>query len=146
MERELKFLGDELEHPARPFVVILGGAKVSEKINVIDRLLEKADTILIGGAMTYTFRLGLGRKVGKSLVEPDRVEVAKAVLEKARARNIPFLLPVDNIVATSVATGNLNQKGKRAMEWRHPRVNDGPDIPDEEGGMDIGPKPSRNYG
>src|SRR3989442_1100677 len=74
MERELKFLGEELENPARPFVVILGGAKVSDKIQVIDRLLEKADTILIGGAMAYTFRLAQGYKVGKSLVEPDKVE------------------------------------------------------------------------
>ena len=73
MERELKFLGEELENPARPFVVILGGAKVSDKIQVIDRLLERADTLLIGGAMAYTFRLALGRKVGKSLVEPERV-------------------------------------------------------------------------
>src|SRR5206468_5554623 len=80
MERELKFLGDELEDPVRPFVVILGGAKVSDKIKVIDRLLEKADSILVGGAMAYTFRLALGRKVGKSLVEPDRVAVAKAAL------------------------------------------------------------------
>ena len=71
MERELKFLGDELENPARPFVVILGGAKVSDKIKVIDRLLEKADTILIGGAMAYTFKLAHGVKTGKSLVEPD---------------------------------------------------------------------------
>src|SRR6266699_2135751 len=107
MERELKFLGDELENPARPFVVILGGAKVSDKIKVIDRLLERADTILIGGAMTYTFRLALGRKVGKSLVEPDRVAVAKAALEKAKARNLQFLFPVDNIVATPVATCKL---------------------------------------
>ncbi len=67
MERELKFLGDELENPARPFVVILGGAKVSDKIKVIDRLLEKADTILIGGAMAYTFKLAHGVKTGKSL-------------------------------------------------------------------------------
>src|SRR5256886_8559605 len=78
VERDLKFLGDELENPARPFVVILGGAKVSDKIKVIDRLLERADMILIGGAMTYTFRLALGRKVGKSLVEPDRVGVGRA--------------------------------------------------------------------
>src|SRR5207342_3612936 len=69
MERELKFLGDELDKPARPFVVILGGAKVSDKIKVIDRLLEKADTILIGGAMAYTFRLAHGKKTGKSLIE-----------------------------------------------------------------------------
>src|SRR5206468_2179310 len=75
MERELKFLGDELENPARPFVVILGGAKVSDKIKVIDRLLDKADTILIGGAMAYTFKLTLGQKTGKSLVERDRVDL-----------------------------------------------------------------------
>src|SRR5713226_5185613 len=78
MERELKFLGDELENPPRPFVVILGGAKVSDKIEVIDRLLERADTILIGGAMTYTFKLASGLKVGKSLVEPDKTDLANA--------------------------------------------------------------------
>src|SRR5213592_3083542 len=140
MERELKFLGDELENPARPFVVILGGAKVSEKINVIDRLLEKADTILIGGAMTYTFRLALGRKVGKSLIEPDRVGVARAALDKAHARGVQFLLAVDNIVATPVDTGRLNKKGRPVFEWQNPRVNDAQDIPDTEEGMDIGPK------
>ncbi len=145
MERELKFLGDELENPARPFVVILGGAKVSEKINVIDRLLEKADTILIGGAMTYTFRLALGRKVGKSLVEPDRVEVARAALDKAKGRKVQFLLAVDNIVATPVDTGKLNQKGKPVVAWQDPRVNDSLDIPDAEEGMDIGPKTIRTF-
>jgi phosphoglycerate kinase len=145
MERELKFLGDELENPARPFVVILGGAKVSDKIKVIDRLLEKADTILIGGAMTYTFRLALGKKVGKSLVEPDRVAVAKAAFEKAKARSVPFLLPVDNVVATPVSTGKLNKKGKPVVEWQNPRVNDGLDIPDAEEGMDIGPKTVRMF-
>src|SRR5436190_10423386 len=124
MERELKFLGDELENPARPFAVILGGAKVSDKIKVIDRLLEKADSILIGGAMTYTFRLALGRKVGKSLVEPDRVDVARAALEKAKTRKVQFLLPVDNIVATPVVTDKLNKKGKPIVEVQSPRVND----------------------
>src|SRR5579859_2729540 len=98
MERELKFLGDELENPARPFVVILGGAKVSDKIKVIDRLLEKADTILIGGAMAYTFRLAQGYKTGKSLVEPDATNVAKAALDKAKASGVQFLLPTDNTV------------------------------------------------
>src|SRR5690242_10211420 len=90
MERELKFLGDELEKPARPFVVILGGAKVSDKIQVIDRLLEKADAILIGGAMAYTFRLAAGYKTGKSLVEADKTDVAKSALSKAKARNVKF--------------------------------------------------------
>src|SRR3989441_10324504 len=145
MERELKFLGDELGNPARPFVVILGGAKVSDKIKVIDRLLEKADTILIGGAMTYTFRLALGKKVGKSLVEPDRVEVARAALEKAKARSVPFLLPMDNVVAAPVSTEKLNKKGKPVVEWQNPRVNDGLDIPDAEEGMDIGPKTIRMF-
>src|SRR5439155_27119240 len=145
MERELKFLGDELENPARPFVVILGGAKVSDKIKVIDRLLEKADTLLIGGAMTYTFRLALGRKVGKSLVELDRVEVAKAALEKARKCDVQFLLPVDNIVATPVDTGKLSKKGKPLFECRNPRVNDSLDIPEAAEGLDIGPKTLRAY-
>src|SRR5213075_179086 len=86
MERELKFLGEELEKPARPFVVILGGAKVSDKIQVIDRLLEKADALLIGGAMAYTFKLALGGKTGKSLVEPDKADIAKAALAKAQQR------------------------------------------------------------
>jgi phosphoglycerate kinase len=145
LERELKFLGDELENPARPFVVILGGAKVSDKIKVIDRLLEKADTIVIGGAMTYTFRLALGRKVGKSLVEPDRVDVAKAAIEKAKCRNAQFLLPVDNIVATPVDTDKLNKKGKPVVEFQNPRVNDSLDIPDTEEGMDIGPRTIKTY-
>src|SRR5215471_11167257 len=83
MERELKFLGEELDKPARPFVVILGGAKVSDKIQVIDRLLEKADTILIGGAMAYTFRMAQGRRTGKSLVEADKTDVAISALAKA---------------------------------------------------------------
>src|ERR1041385_220820 len=96
MERELRFLGDELEKPARPFVVILGGAKVSDKIKVIDRLMEKADTILVGGAMAYTFKLAQGQKIGKSLVEPDKTDVAQAALAKARQRNVQFLLPTDN--------------------------------------------------
>src|SRR5689334_6005749 len=83
MEREVKFLGEELENPARPFVVILGGAKVSDKILVIEKLLEKADSILIGGAMAYTFRLAQGHKTGKSLVEADKTDIAKAALAKA---------------------------------------------------------------
>src|SRR5260370_14417318 len=93
MERELKFLGDELQNPARPFVVILGGAKVSDKIKVIDSLLEKADTILSGGAMAYTFRLRLGFKIGKSLVEPDKTDVAKTALEKDEALGAQCRLP-----------------------------------------------------
>ena len=84
MEKELTYLHDELENPERPFVVILGGAKVSDKIMVIDKLLDKADTILIGGGMAYTFKLALGEKIGKSLCEPDKVDTARAALEKAK--------------------------------------------------------------
>jgi phosphoglycerate kinase len=145
MERELKYLGNELENPARPFVVILGGAKVSDKIKVIDRLLEKADTLLIGGAMAYTFKLALGQKVGKSLCEPDKTDIARAALEKAKARNIQFLLPTDNIVATSVNTGKLNKKGKPIFEFQNPRLESAPDIPANEEGFDIGPDTRRRF-
>lgn len=139
MERELKFLGDELESPAKPFVVILGGAKVSDKIKVIDRLLEKASTILIGGAMAYTFKLALGESVGKSLVEPDRVDVAKSALEKAKAKGVKFLLPIDNVVATPVKTDKLNKKGKPIFDLQNPAVLAGP-FPDTVEGLDIGPE------
>ena len=139
MERELKFLGDELDHPVRPFVVILGGAKVSDKIKVIDRLLEKADAILIGGAMAYTFKLALGLKVGKSLVEADKTEVALSALAKAQKRGVKFLLPVDNTVATPVKTDQLNKKGRPIIDLTNPRTNVEPNIPDTEEGVDIGP-------
>src|SRR6266403_679763 len=123
MERELKFLGEELENPERPFVVILGGAKVSDKIQVIDRLLEKADAILIGGALAYTFRLAQGFKTGKSLVEPDKTDVAKAALAKAKQRNVKFLLPTDDVVAVPVKTDKLDKKGKAVIEYQNVRVN-----------------------
>jgi len=121
MEKELKFLGEELENPARPFVVILGGAKVSDKIRVIDRLLERADALLIGGAMAYTFRLAEGKPVGASLVEPDRVEDAKKAVQKAQSRNVRFLLPVDDVVAQKVDTGQKDKKGRPVYEYRNPR-------------------------
>ncbi len=146
MERELKFLGDELEKPARPFVVILGGAKVSDKIKVIDRLLEKADTILIGGAMAYTFKLAQGFKIGKSLVEPDKTDIALAALEKAKKRGVQFLLPTDNIVATPVVTDKLNKKGKSIIDLNNPRTNSEPNIPDNEEGVDIGPASAATFG
>jgi phosphoglycerate kinase len=145
MERELQYLGRELEHPARPFVVILGGAKVSDKIKVIDRLLEMADTILIGGGMAYTFKLALGCKVGKSMSEPDKQDVARAAMEKAKARHIQFLLPSDNIVGTPVDTGKLNKKGKPVIEIQDPRTNTLPDIPAEAEGFDIGPDTARRF-
>jgi len=138
MERELKFLGEELEKPARPFVVILGGAKVSDKIKVIDRLLEKANTILIGGAMAYTFRLAQGYKTGKSLVEPDKTDTAKAALEKARARKVKFLLPVDDVIAVPVKTDKLDKKGKPIIEYQNARTNTDMNCPDDAAGLDIG--------
>jgi phosphoglycerate kinase len=141
----LKFLGDELENPARPFVVILGGAKVSDKITVIDRLLEKADSILIGGAMAYTFKLAQGNKIGKSLVEADKADIANAALAKAKQRGVQFLLPVDDVIATPTDTGKLNKKGKPVIEMQNPRVHGSPDLPDDAGGVDIGPATIQKY-
>ncbi len=133
MERELKYLGEELENPRKPFVVILGGAKVSDKIKVIDRLLDKADTILIGGAMAYTFALAQGKKVGKSLSEPDKVDTAKAALEKAKAKGVKFLLPIDTFI-----TENFDFKAKTISPGKYLPV--GVDIPDGWEGIDIGPR------
>jgi phosphoglycerate kinase len=145
MERELRFLGEELEKPAKPFVVVLGGAKISDKIQVIERLLDKSDTILIGGAMAYTFKLAQGYKVGKSLVEQDSVNVAKAALAKAKERGLPFLLPTDNVVATPVNTGKLNKKGKPIFDLQNPRVLTEPNFPEDAEGLDIGPDTVRRY-
>jgi phosphoglycerate kinase len=144
MERELKFLGDELENPARPFVVILGGAKVSDKIKVIDRLLEKANTILIGGAMAYTFKLAHGVKTGKSLVEPDHTGTALAAEEKAKKLKVNFQLPTDTITATPVDTGKLNKKGKPVYDLTNIRTVSG-EIPDDAEGFSIGPETAKNY-
>jgi hypothetical protein len=103
-------------------VVILGGAKVSDKIKVIDRLLEKADAILIGGAMAYTFKLAQGAKVGLSLVEKDKTDVALAALAKAKKRGVKFLLPVDNTIATPVKTDKKDKKGRPKMDHPNPRT------------------------
>ena len=138
MERELQFLGDELENPERPFVVILGGAKVSDKIKVIDRLLEKADAILIGGAMAYTFKLANGLSVGKSLVEPDMINIAQSALNKAAEKKVNFLLPTDNVVAEPSEVD-----GKFA--FGNHRVNNNENIPDELEGVDIGPKSAESF-
>jgi len=144
MERELKFLGEELENPARPFVVILGGAKVSDKIKVIDRLLEKADTILIGGAMAYTFKLAHGEKIGKSLVEPDHQQTALDAEAKAKRLKVDFQLPVDVVVATPVDTGQLNKKGKPVFDFTNIRTVSG-DIPDDAEGFGVGEKTAARY-
>jgi phosphoglycerate kinase len=139
MERELKFLGEELANPKRPFVVVLGGAKVSDKILVIDRLLETADTILIGGAMAYTFRLAQGFTTGKSLVERDKTAVAQTALAKARARGVQFLVPSDDVVAVPVATAKLDKKGRPVMDYENVRVNRDQNCPPDAAGLDIGP-------
>ncbi len=134
MDRELQFLGDELEAPDSPFVVILGGAKVSDKIKVIDRLLEKADTILIGGAMAYTFKLARGFAVGDSLVEPDKTCIAQAALDKAAERGVEFLLPTDNLISRM-----------KDGAWADPEVNSTEDIPDGTEGVDIGPESAARF-
>src|SRR5271169_4878625 len=144
MERELKFLGDELENPERPFVVILGGAKVSDKIKVIDRLLEKADTILIGGAMAYTFKLAHGVKTGKSVIEADHKGTALAAEEKAKKLKVNFQLPTDTIIATPVDTGKLNKKGRPVFDLINVRTVSG-DLPDDAEGFSIGPETAANY-
>ncbi len=144
MERELAFLGDELEKPARPFVVILGGAKVSDKIRVIDRLLEKADTILIGGAMAYTFKLAMGEKTGKSLVEPDAQTVAVRALAKAAERGVRFHLPCDTLVADPVDTGKVNKKGRPVFDFVNLRTVTG-DIPGDSEGFDVGPATAQRF-
>jgi phosphoglycerate kinase len=145
MERELRYLGDELEAPERPFVVILGGAKVSDKINVIDRLLEKADALLIGGAMAYTFRLAQGFKTGKSLVESDKTDVAKAALAKAKERQVKFLLPTDDVVATPVQTDKVDKKGRPVIAYENPRTNSDENSPEDSAGLDIGPETIKLY-
>ena len=103
MEKELEYLGKATTDPARPFVAIIGGAKVSDKIEVINALLDKVDTLLIGGAMAYTFLNAQGQATGKSLVEADKIDIAKAALDKAKERGIKFLLPSDHVLADRFA-------------------------------------------
>ncbi|HUZ95817.1 MAG TPA: phosphoglycerate kinase [Edaphobacter sp.] len=103
MERELTYLGKALDQPDKPFVAIIGGAKVSDKIQVIDNLLDLADAIIIGGGMAYTFLNAQGQTTGKSLVETDKIDVAKAALDKAKAKGVRFLLPIDHVLADKFA-------------------------------------------
>ena len=124
MEKEIKFLGDAVDNPERPFVAILGGAKVSDKIGVIDNLLDKADKIIIGGGMTYTFYAAKGIKVGNSLVEKDKIDVAKQILDKAGDK---LVLPIDNVVADKFN----NDADTKVVEG---------DIDDGWMALDIGPK------
>jgi phosphoglycerate kinase len=129
MEKELTYLGKALEDPAKPFVAILGGAKVSDKIEVIDNLLGKVDALLIGGGMAYTFLKAKGQEVGKSLLEADKIDIAKEALAKAKARGVRFLLPVDHILADRFAA----DAATKVFEG------DGP-FPAEWMALDIGPK------
>jgi len=99
IQKELKFLGEAVENPVRPFTAILGGAKVSDKINVINNLLEKVDTLIIGGGMAYTFLKANGHQVGNSLVEEDKVEYALNMMKKAEEKGIKLLIPLDHVVA-----------------------------------------------
>ena len=105
MEKELEYLGRVLQDPERPFIAILGGAKVSDKIGVIQNLLSKVDVLIIGGGMAYTFLKAQGKSIGKSLVEEDKVDLAKELLQQAKARKIKFLLPTDHVVADRVEAG-----------------------------------------
>ena len=138
MDKELRYLGTELSNPKRPFLVILGGAKVGDKIGVLRALLQKANTILIGGGMSYTFRLAQGRKIGKSLCEPDKVDLAKEILAEAEKRGVKLLLPEDTFMvekldfaARQVSPGKFTQPGE--------------DIPDGWEGVDIGPQARQTY-
>jgi phosphoglycerate kinase len=126
MQRELQALGRILESPARPLVAVLGGAKVSDKLKLVDHLLERVDALVIGGGMAFTFLRALGHGVGKSLVEADRIEMARATLETARRRGVQIVLPVDAVVA-----GGLDSPSGRAVSVR--------DIQAEQMGLDIGP-------
>lgn len=109
IQRELKFLGDAVLNPKRPFVAILGGAKVSDKINVINNLLDKVDTLIIGGGMAYTFLKAQGYSVGTSLVEEDKLDYAKDMIEKAKVKGVKLLLPIDHVVADKF-DNNANRK------------------------------------
>jgi phosphoglycerate kinase len=129
MDKELAYMGKALESPERPFVAILGGAKVSDKIEVIDNLLGKVDALLIGGGMAYTFLKAKGQDVGKSLLEADKLDIAREALAKAEAKGVSFLLPVDHVLADKFAPDATTQIFDK----------DGP-FPPEWMGLDIGPK------
>lgn len=136
IQKELEFLGQKTESPDRPFIVILGGAKVSDKITVIDRLLDKADTIIIGGGMAYTFALANGMTVGDSLCEPDKVDLARQAMKKAEEKGVKFMLPVDYLVTNALDFGNKTLGDTQVVEG---------DIPDGWEGVDAGPKTTQLY-
>jgi len=133
MEKEIKFIGGVVEHPQKPLVAILGGAKVSDKIKVIENLLNKADKIIIGGAMMFTFLKAQGKNTGNSLVEEDRLELALSILDQAKAKGVEFLLPVDTVVA---------REFKNDADHKVVSVDE---IEDGWMGLDIGPVTVKNY-
>lgn len=132
MQKEIDFLGNAVNNPERPFVAILGGSKVSSKISVINNLLEKVDTLIIGGGMSYTFAKAQGQEIGKSLVEDDYLDYAKKMIEKAQAKGVKFLLPIDTVVAKEFKNDAASRVVEGSME------------PDEMG-LDIGPKTRELY-
>jgi len=134
MEKELEYLGKTTQHPEKPFVAILGGAKVSDKIGVIENLMSKVDGFIIGGAMAYTFLKAEGQAVGKSRVEDDKLELARRILSDAKAKNVKFLLPVDHVVADRIDGNAIAQT-----------VNGGRPIPPNMMGLDIGPQSVENF-
>jgi len=129
MQKELDYLGRALHHPEKPFVAILGGAKVSDKIGVIQNLISKVDALIIGGGMAYTFLKAQGQKVGKSLVEEDKIDLARNLLEEAKSHRVKFLLPVDHLAADRVDANAVMKS-----------ISEGQPIPDNLMGLDIGPK------
>ncbi|MCI9355159.1 MAG: phosphoglycerate kinase [Firmicutes bacterium] len=128
MDKEINFLGNAVNNPERPFVAILGGSKVSDKINVINNLLEKVDTLIIGGGMAYTFAVAQGGKVGNSLLEADKVEYAKEMMKKAEEKGVKFLIPVDTVIT---------KEFKNDTEYKTVPTKE---IPDDWQGLDIGEK------
>ncbi len=132
LEKEIKFLGDAVENPVRPVVAILGGAKVSDKLGVVKNLLNKVDTLIIGGGMAYTFKKAQGFEVGNSLCELDQVEYAKEMLETAKTKGVKLLLPVDNVIANKFP----ETKDASDIEMKMCEGN----IPEGWMGLDIGPK------
>ena len=134
MAAEVEYLGRVLENPSRPFVAILGGAKVSDKLEVIQNLIPRVDALLIGGAMAYTFLKARGVPVGTSLVEEDLLDAARDVEEKARARNLRLELPVDHVVASKIEAGAPTE----LLDIGDPRIGD-------RKGLDIGPKTIERY-
>ncbi len=136
IEKELEFLCQKVDNPARPFCVVLGGAKVSDKIGVIESLLDKADRILIGGAMAYTFAMAEGRTVGNSRVEPDFIDLAKQLLAKAKGKGVDLQLPVDTLTTDKVDFDNRSLGHLKVFEGS---------IEDGWEGVDIGPKTAEKY-